>query len=157
MAINKVEYGGNTLIDLTSDTVTPETLAEGVTAHDKSGEAIVGTMKSGGGEDPNVLLDAMLNNTITAIDSNVTSVVAYACRGLSKIKTVNLPNATSLGTYAFYYCTAMTRFNAPKVTSLGTYLFYNCDKLANVNFPLATSIPTQVFYSCGVLKKRILA
>lgn len=46
MAVNKVEYGGETLIDLTEDTVTPETLAEGITAHDASGEQIVGTMKS---------------------------------------------------------------------------------------------------------------
>lgn len=44
MAVNKVVYGGNVLLDLTSDTVTPETLAEGVTAHDASGERIVGTM-----------------------------------------------------------------------------------------------------------------
>jgi hypothetical protein len=42
MAINKVEYGGKTLIDLTNDSVTPETLAEGTTAHDASGEPIVG-------------------------------------------------------------------------------------------------------------------
>lgn len=48
MAINKVEYAGNTLIDLTADTVTPETLAEGVTAHDKAGNLITGTMTSGG-------------------------------------------------------------------------------------------------------------
>ena len=44
MAISKVVYGGSTLVDLTSDTVTPETLLEGVTAHDKSGALIVGTM-----------------------------------------------------------------------------------------------------------------
>ena len=44
MAVNKVEYGGRTLVDLTSDTVTPETLAKGATAHDKSGKLIVGTM-----------------------------------------------------------------------------------------------------------------
>lgn len=43
MAINKVIYGGQTLIDLTGDTVTPDKLLEGVTAHDKSGEAVVGT------------------------------------------------------------------------------------------------------------------
>lgn len=41
--INKVIYGGNTLIDLTADTVTPDKLAEGVTAHDKSGAIITGT------------------------------------------------------------------------------------------------------------------
>lgn len=45
MAINKVEYGGNTLIDLTGDSVTPETLAEGATAHDASGNVIVGSRK----------------------------------------------------------------------------------------------------------------
>lgn len=112
-----------------------------------------GKSEGGGGGNPKELLDAALNNTLTAIDSNVASVVAYACRGLNKIATVNLPNATSLGTYAFYYCTAIKSFNAPKVTSLGTYLFYNCDKLTNVNFPLATSIPAQCFYSCGVLQK----
>lgn len=43
MAINKVIFGGNVLIDLTGDTVTAEQLAEGVTAHDKSGVAITGT------------------------------------------------------------------------------------------------------------------
>lgn len=49
MAVNKVIYGGTTLIDLSEDTVTPETLAEGVTAHDKSGAVITGTMSAGGG------------------------------------------------------------------------------------------------------------
>lgn len=48
MAVNKVVYntenGAETLIDLTRDTVTPETLAEGVTAHDASGNVIAGEM-----------------------------------------------------------------------------------------------------------------
>ncbi len=48
MAVSKVIYGGDTLIDLTEDSVTPETLAEGVTAHDASGQKITGTMASGG-------------------------------------------------------------------------------------------------------------
>lgn len=42
MAVNEVIYNGKTLIDLKSDTVTPETLAEGVTAHDASGNKITG-------------------------------------------------------------------------------------------------------------------
>lgn len=41
--VNKVVYGGNTLIDLTSDTITAADLASGVTAHDKSGAPITGT------------------------------------------------------------------------------------------------------------------
>ena len=43
MAINKVIYGGRTLMDLTADTVTAEDLLLGVTAHDKSGAQIVGS------------------------------------------------------------------------------------------------------------------
>ena len=42
MSINKVIYGGRTLIDLSSDTVTPDTLLEGVTAHKKDGSVIIG-------------------------------------------------------------------------------------------------------------------
>ena len=41
--VNKVIYGGNTLIDITADTVTADKLAHGITAHDKSGAPITGT------------------------------------------------------------------------------------------------------------------
>ena len=40
---NKVIYNGNTLIDLTADTITAADLAYGVTAHDRSGAVITGT------------------------------------------------------------------------------------------------------------------
>lgn len=46
MAINKVVYGNQTLIDLTADTVTESDVAQGVTFHDASGQQRVGT---GGG------------------------------------------------------------------------------------------------------------
>lgn len=41
---NKVVVGGTTLIDLTSDTVTPSVLMQGYTAHDMAGAAISGTL-----------------------------------------------------------------------------------------------------------------
>lgn len=41
--INKVIYGGNTLIDLTGDTVTADKILSGYTAHAASGEPITGT------------------------------------------------------------------------------------------------------------------
>ena len=44
MAVNKVVINDEIKIDLTSDTVSPETLSKGITAHDKSGNVIVGTM-----------------------------------------------------------------------------------------------------------------
>ena len=40
---SKIIYDGQTLIDLTADTITPADLAKDVTAHDKSGAPIVGT------------------------------------------------------------------------------------------------------------------
>lgn len=43
MATNKVVYFGQTLIDLTEDTVDSEHLLEGYVAHNASGEEIVGT------------------------------------------------------------------------------------------------------------------
>lgn len=43
MAVNKVEYGGKVLIDLTGDTVTEDTLTKGITAHNAKGEPITGT------------------------------------------------------------------------------------------------------------------
>ena len=41
--VSKVIINGNTVFDLTGVTVTPDKLAKGVVAHDKSGKKIVGT------------------------------------------------------------------------------------------------------------------
>lgn len=43
MAISKVVYGGDVLIDLTADTITKEKVLKGYTAHGKDGEPITGT------------------------------------------------------------------------------------------------------------------
>lgn len=43
MAVSKVVYGGNTLIDLTADTITKEKVLKGYTAHGADGEPITGT------------------------------------------------------------------------------------------------------------------
>lgn len=43
MAVSKVVYGGRTLIDLTADTITPDKLKKGYTAHGADGEPINGT------------------------------------------------------------------------------------------------------------------
>ena len=43
MAINKVVYGNQVLIDLTGDTVTADKLLSGFTAHGKDGSPIEGT------------------------------------------------------------------------------------------------------------------
>lgn len=42
MAVSKVVYGGQTLIDLTADTITKDKLLKGITAHGPNGEQITG-------------------------------------------------------------------------------------------------------------------
>ena len=47
MAVNKVIYGGDTVIDLTNDTLeSGEQLIKGVTAHAKDGSIITGTLEA---------------------------------------------------------------------------------------------------------------
>lgn len=41
--VSKVIFGEDTLIDLTADTVSADKLAQGITAHDKTGATIIGT------------------------------------------------------------------------------------------------------------------
>lgn len=48
MTVNKVEYAGKVLLDLTEDTVSPDKLISGATAHDKTGAKIVGTLEDVG-------------------------------------------------------------------------------------------------------------
>lgn len=50
MAINRVDFGGKTLIDLTGDTLeSAEQLLKGIIAHSKDGSVITGLMEAGGG------------------------------------------------------------------------------------------------------------
>lgn len=46
MAVNKVVYGGETKIDLSNDTVTPDTLLDGAVAHAADGTIIYGEFKA---------------------------------------------------------------------------------------------------------------
>ena len=47
MAYSKVILNGDTLIDLTEDTVAAENLEDGYTAHGADGEAVLGTASIG--------------------------------------------------------------------------------------------------------------
>lgn len=58
MAVNKVIYGGNTLVDLTGDTVTATDLADGVKATGADGNPVIGLMQK-------VTIDAELSTTST--------------------------------------------------------------------------------------------
>ena len=63
MPVNIVIYNGEPLIDLSGDTVTPDKLLSGITAHDKTGAVITGTAElgSGGGGSAIVKKDNAVN------------------------------------------------------------------------------------------------
>lgn len=79
--INKVVYGGNTLIDLTDSTLSStDQLMQGVTAYDRSGTKITGTA-TGGGTAAISIVDTPDSHggdirTITALDISDTTATA---------------------------------------------------------------------------------
>lgn len=62
MAVNKVVYNRKTLIDLTGDTVTPETLKKGYLAHDKTGAPITGIFEGDDTDEIDRILTAGLTD-----------------------------------------------------------------------------------------------
>lgn len=67
MPVNKVILGAVAIMDISDSTVTPGTLAEGITAYDKAGNKITGTMKSS--EDLTAVLDEQESKLDTLIAS----------------------------------------------------------------------------------------
>lgn len=71
MAVNKIIYNGETLVDLTSDTVTADDLAAGVTATGADGKPVVGLL-------PKVTIDTELSDTSTNPVQNKTITAALS-------------------------------------------------------------------------------
>lgn len=65
MPRSKIIYGDEVLIDLTGDTVQPETLGVGVTAHDAAGNPITGTMTGGKPEQTKTVTPKASAQTVT--------------------------------------------------------------------------------------------
>lgn len=69
--INKIIYGGETLIDLTTDTVQADKLLKGYKAHDKSGEVITGTCEyDSNTSDATASADEILSGETAYVNSN---------------------------------------------------------------------------------------
>ena len=79
MSINKVVYGGKTLIDLTGDTVTADKLLSGITAHGKDGDLVTGACT----------FDVDSNDATVAVAEILSGKTAYA-RGTKLVGT--MPN-----------------------------------------------------------------
>lgn len=126
MAVNRVIANGETKLDLSSDTVTADTLFAGVTAHNAAGEAIAGTADLSTKQDK-ITVSGILKgdgaggvsaavansdyispanltvrlNRSTAVNASDTSYTAYMARGIALVSEETNPTAN--GTIVFVY------------------------------------------------------
>lgn len=82
MGNSKIVYYGETLIDLTGDTVEAAKLLKGVTAHDKKGEKVTGTLADVTQATPAITVDAA--GKITASATQAAGVVAAGTKSATK-------------------------------------------------------------------------
>lgn len=107
MAVNKVIYDGETVIDLTGDTLTDaEQLLKGIVAHTKSGNVITGILEAGG------LVNPATHVTNIALDSFVLATASQSFSvnhslgerpSLAILLATEIDNRTSSGIGAYTY------------------------------------------------------
>ena len=110
MAHNKAVYDGATLIHLTSDTATPETLLTGATAHDASGVQITGTASAHANANTPPDLNGILQGDGTKLKKAApgtdyarppASATVLPASGTALTANTIYAVATAVGTYAF--------------------------------------------------------
>ena len=130
-----------------------------------------------GGSGGGYTIADIIENRITKVDYDGTSIAAYKFYDDTGITEVSLPNATNVGERTFYGCTALKKVSIPKITkinqylfaytaienfyapnaeSLGMYTFRNCTNLIMADFPKLKSISNAAFNGCSNFKTLIL-
>lgn len=92
--VNKVIYGGDTLIDLTADTVTAALMLSGTKAHDKSGAPITGTCTYDADTSDATAGQSEILNTKTAYVNGVKVTGNMPNRGAADITITTLAGTT---------------------------------------------------------------
>lgn len=133
MGINKVVVNDEVKLDLTADTVSPSTLALGITAHDKSGELITGTMESGSDD---LLFSGNLQyyDYYGGLDNFIT-------QNYSRIKLGNENNLITDLSYGFTKC-SLTTLPTPIYLGSSVKIYDLFNEAENL-----TTVPTLIFPS----------
>ena len=173
MPVNKVVFGDRTLIDLTSDTVSADKLAKGVTAHDKTGVQITGTMESGGSSEKYgatidmFLGDVNANGVLQAptgqadlVFDGVTDLANFALQYRFHenpvVSSVSFPQLVQIsGKNAFIYCfyvTPIENISFPVLQSVTgesafSTAFWGCEKITSASFPALEEITGSAAFS----------
>lgn len=130
-------------VEGTSEPINPQDFSDRVRAIGASG---------GGGGDSQAIIDALIDGSITEVNSNVMSIKAHAFYENKSLTSVNFPHATLIGMQAFYKCSALASAVIPNVTSVGRYNFYNCSSLPNIDMPNLSTLGSNTFESCSKLQ-----
>ena len=167
MGTNFVQIGNEVVVNLMNDTVTPETRAEGVTAHDAIGNVIVGTMPT----------DVVRYGTQTLTDTQkaqarknigVESIIADLLGRVETLENALFPAYVSEGlaftlsdSGSYYTLTGMgtctdtniyipALYKSIPVKIIGDRAFDNKAEVKGVHIPVSiTSIGQYAFQACG--------
>lgn len=149
---NKIEYNGNSLIDLTPTTATASDVADGKIFFGADGSQITGTATY---ED--TLVKALHNQVTSVTDDTLTSIRSYGLANMSALTSVSFPNLQTINTYAFYNDAnlVMNGWQFPNAKTIGNYAFRYCYGLTGeVTLPsTVTSIGQYSFASCKNITK----
>ena len=151
-AIVDVQTGTNT----TDATAVANDIRLGKTAYNADGK-ITGTIPTYGGnyidgeEIVEGILENILLNKFTVLDSGVTSVKQYTFYGATALTKVNLPLAKTIGAYSFSGCSSLTDVYIPNATSVGDQAFRNCTSLVSLSMPKATTLSGYLVSGCSSL------
>lgn len=131
MAINKVEANGETLIDLTNDTVTADTLVSGRTAHLASGEKVTGTFEPVTGVKGNAE-SAYRKGNVNLTPANIGAATSeQGAKADSAVQTIQISGTTQTKTGGTVNLPAY-----PTKSSLG---LGNVDNTSDANKPISTA------------------
>lgn len=98
-------------------------------------------------------LDALIDKTITEVNSMVTLIGPYKFYDCSSLTKVDFLNASEIGESAFNGCGALSEVNIPKATTIGASAFNKCYVLETAHFPLATAFSgINTFQNCTALR-----
>lgn len=146
MAISKVDFYGDTLIDISSDTVDAEHLAEGYTAHDAAGNAVFGTMSSSSGSNVVVTPDLVDGTKIATITVDDVDSDIYA----PKMTILSYGNSTwddfitAYNSNSVVYCRASSNSNPASgaQTRMAFMAYVNANPPTNAEFQYYRSVST---------------
>ena len=148
--VNKVVYDGNTLIDLTADTVTADKLLKGYTAHSASGQRLIGTYEDsgGGGTEFDVLYEDNTERSFTTQGSafGLSLTATFTADQLASNDLIIIYTEMRCSTIGNIYIPTYQSFYKQGTTTTGG-IKYRCPNNWSVTYPATMGIGQVTLYS----------